>query len=110
MKALSTGALALATALSGSPATDAQTEQPAASHRYHAHHYYPPHHSVHHPYVAHGSVSAPIARMPGEPIESGPSETNQIFRPYAQPGEGDSNGLSSDPNDCNKGCIWGNPG
>ena len=31
-------------------------------------------------------------------------------RPYAHPGDGDNDGLSRDPDDCNKGCIDGNPG
>ena len=29
--------------------------------------------------------------------------------PY-QPGQGDTDGLSRNPEDCNKGCIGGNPG
>jgi hypothetical protein len=32
------------------------------------------------------------------------------FKPYAHPGDGDNDGLSRDPDDCNKGCIDGNPG
>jgi hypothetical protein len=31
-------------------------------------------------------------------------------KPYAHPGDGDDDGLSRDPDDCNKGCIDGNPG
>src|SRR3974390_3234066 len=31
-------------------------------------------------------------------------------KPYAHPGEGDDDGLSRDPDDCNKGCIDGSPG
>jgi hypothetical protein len=31
------------------------------------------------------------------------------LRPYP-PGEGDTDGLSRDPEDCDKGCIDGNPG
>src|SRR5258708_6237190 len=49
VKALSTGALALATALSGSPATDAQTEQATVHRHNHFRHYHPPHHTLHHP-------------------------------------------------------------
>ncbi|HVO32279.1 MAG TPA: hypothetical protein VMU17_00085 [Elusimicrobiota bacterium] len=30
-------------------------------------------------------------------------------RPYARVGEGDDDGLSRNPDDCNKGCIGGNP-
>jgi hypothetical protein len=35
-----------------------------------------------------------------------------MFKPYAAPGDGDGDGdgLSRDPDDCNKGCIGGNPG
>ena len=32
------------------------------------------------------------------------------FKPYAHPGDGANDGLSRDPDDCNKGCIDGNPG
>ena len=31
-------------------------------------------------------------------------------KPYAHPGDGDDDGLSRDPDDCNKGCIDGSPG
>jgi hypothetical protein len=31
------------------------------------------------------------------------------FKPFP-PGQGDSDGLSRDPDDCDKGCIGGNPG
>ena len=31
-------------------------------------------------------------------------------KPYAHPGDGDDDGLSRDPDDCNKGCIDGNSG
>jgi hypothetical protein len=30
--------------------------------------------------------------------------------PYLHTGDGDNDGLSRDPDDCNKGCIDGNPG
>lgn len=36
--------------------------------------------------------------------------TGAVVRPYAHPGDGDDDGLSRDPDDCNKGCIDGNPG
>ncbi len=100
MKTSTTIALAIATLLSASRAAYAQTEQPTAHHHYHADH--------HHHYVAQGPVPAPA--RPGEAIESAPPQTNQMFKPYAHPGEGDSDGLSRDPDDCNKGCIGGNPG
>jgi hypothetical protein len=34
----------------------------------------------------------------------------QSSQPYAHPGDGDNDGLSRDTDDCNKGCIDGNPG
>ncbi|HEX9170357.1 MAG TPA: hypothetical protein VF886_15775 [Roseiarcus sp.] len=95
---LSRVALAFVPFLSASLAAHAQTE-PTVHHRYHHHHY-----------VAHGAVPAPAAQRPGEAIGSEPPQTNQMFKPYARPGEGDNDGLSRDPDDCNKGCIGGNPG
>ena len=32
------------------------------------------------------------------------------FNPYARPGDGNNDGLSRDPNECNKGCIDGHSG
>jgi hypothetical protein len=46
-----------------------------------------------------------IARIPAEPA---PSFFPHIA-PYP-PGQGDTDGLSRNPDDCNKGCIGGNPG
>ncbi len=46
----------------------------------------------------------------GAAIEGAPSRPDQMFQPYAAPGDGDDNGLSRDPDDCMKGCIGGNPG
>jgi hypothetical protein len=106
VKTSTTIALAVASLLSGSLAASAQTEQP----NYHLHHYVGPHHTVHH-HFAHSSAPAPepTAQRPGVAIESAPPQTNQMFRPYAQPEEGDDDGLSRDPDDCMKGCIGGNP-
>ena len=102
MKTSATIALALATALSGSLAAYAQTEPTTVHHHDH-------HHPVHHHhYVA--RAAAPIPQRRGEPVESGPPQPNQMFKPYAHPGDGDDDGLSRDPDDCNKGCIGGNPG
>jgi hypothetical protein len=104
-------ALAFAIALSGSLAAYAQTEQPAVHHHNHVPHSYGPHHTVHHHAVAHNPAPIPestaAAQRPGEVANN--HQTNQMFKPYAQPGEGDSDGLSSDPDDCMKGCIGGNP-
>jgi hypothetical protein len=99
VKKSTTIALALATSLSGSLAAYAQTERPTVHH--HNHHQ---HHLARNPAPA----PAPIAQRPGE--ESAPPQTNQMFKPYARPGEGDDDGLSRDPDDCMKGCIGGNPG
>jgi hypothetical protein len=104
VKASTIMALPLATLLSGSLAAYAQTEQPTAHHRYQVNH--------HHHYTAHNPAPAPapIAQRPGEPVENAPpSAINQMFKPYAHPGEGDDDGLSRDPDDCMKGCIGGNP-
>ena len=106
VKRSTTFALALATVLSGSLAAYAQTEQPSVHHRYH--HHYPPHHTIHHHYVArkHTPGAPPIVQQ----RQAEPPVTNPMFQPYANPGEGDDNGLSRDPDDCMKGCIGGNPG
>jgi hypothetical protein len=93
-------ALAFATSLSGSLAAYGQTDQPTVHHLHHHHH----HPAAHNPTPA----PAPIAQRPGE--ESAPPQTNQMFKPYARPGEGDNDGLSRDQDDCMKGCIGGNPG
>jgi hypothetical protein len=95
VKTSTTIALALATSLSGSLAAYAQTERPTV------------HHDRRHHHLDH-TPPAPIAQRPGE--ESAPPQTNQLFKPYAHPGEGDNDGLSRDPDDCMKGCIGGNPG
>ena len=101
-------ALGFATALSGSLAAYAQTEPATVHHHTHVHHYYGPHHTVHHHFAAHAAPeSTAAAQRPGGGIES--PQTNQMFKPYAEPGEGDADGLSSDPDDCMKGCIGGNP-
>lgn len=66
-----------------------------------AHHPYR-HHPGHHPTQA----AEPRARSSAHhalPVEE------PAFRPF-RPGEGDTDGLSRDPDDCNMGCIGGNPG
>jgi hypothetical protein len=98
--------------LSSPLAAYAQTEQPMIHHHDHVRHYDGPHHIVHHHYGAHNPAPgpAPMAQRPGKPVESGPPQTNPMFKPYANPGDGDDDGLSRDPDDCNKGCVGGNPG
>ena len=104
VKAPITIALALAILLSGSLAAYAQTEQPSA-HR----HYY-------------GRITPP------SPCGAQPAPERRPHRSAAAakrlrmdlsqarcsshtliPDEGDSDGLSRDPDDCMKGCIGGNP-
>ena len=87
--------LILAVGLSGSAAATENTPQP---HR----------HSHHHKAQAATAqpVSPPVAPQPAQ--ASGSGILGSMFRPYAHPGEGDDDGLSRDPDDCNKGCIGGN--
>ncbi len=106
MKTSSTIALALATVLSGSLAAYAQTEQPTV-HHHAVHHHYAPHHSVHH-YVAHGPATTPATAAAAPAPQAAPFG---LALPHIAPypdNKGDGDGLSEDPNDCNKGCIDGN--
>jgi hypothetical protein len=102
VKTSTTTALALAMALSAPLAASAQTEPPTVHHHVHHHHR---HDVAHNPAPIPESTAA--AQRPGEVVES--PQPNQMFKPYAQPGEGDDDGLSRDPDDCMKGCIGGNP-
>ena len=50
-----------------------------------------------------GGPQAPTAATPAPAAgQSG------FFKPYPE-GQGDTDGLSRDPNDCDRGCIGGNP-
>jgi hypothetical protein len=99
-------ALAIATGLSGSVAAYAQSDQPTVHHHYH---HYP--HIHHHHYVAHNPAPA---IGPGPAVVTAPAPQATPFGlalPHIAPypdGRGDEDGLSEDPNDCNKGCIDGN--
>ena len=106
MRTSTTLALALAMALSGSLAAYAQTEQPALHHHYH---HYAPHHIVHHHYVAHGPAMAPapVVMAPQAPQAAPFGLALPHIAPYPD-NKGDEDGLSEDPDDCNKGCIDGN--
>ena len=53
-----------------------------------------------------GGLVAPAARAQAAPLL--PPFIPRIA-PYPD-GQGDEDGLSRDPSDCNKGCIGGNPG
>ena len=100
-------ALAFATLLSGSLAAYAQTEHPTAPHhRDHVHGLQGPHHTVHHRFVAHNPAPAPAATI-AAPQAAPFGLAFPHIAPYPD-GKGDEDGLSEDPNDCNKGCIDGN--
>jgi hypothetical protein len=107
VKISATIALALATALSGSLAAHAQTEQPPVHH--HHHHYYPPHHTVHHYHsMAHNPAVAPVPATAAPAPQAAPLGLSlPRIAPYPD-GRGDEDGLSEDGNDCNRGCIDGN--
>jgi hypothetical protein len=110
VKTSTTIALVIAALLSGSLAAYAQTEQPTPYHHYHVHHVQGPHPTVHHHFVAHNPAPAP------EPTPAAATAAPQaapfgLAWPHIAPypdGKGDEDGLSEDPNDCNKGCIDGN--
>lgn len=68
----------------------------------HASHHLHRHQPSHHPAQAVGHP----ARVSGH---RAPAVEEPAFRPF-RPGEGNSDGLSRDPDDCNMGCIGGNPG
>jgi hypothetical protein len=103
-------ALAFAASLAAPVAARAQSEEPTTPYHHQVHHFHGPHHAVHHRFVAPNPAPVSAAQQPGAAVESGPPQTNQMFKPYARPGEGDDDGLSRDPDDCMKGCIGGNPG
>jgi len=108
MKIQTLFALALAASLTTPLAALAQTAE-APLHHHQVHRFHGPHHTVHHRFTTHGQA-APVAQRPGEAVETPSPPANQMFKPYAHPGEGDDDGLSRDPDDCMKGCIGGNPG
>jgi len=67
------------------------------------------HHRHHGRHVTH-TAPAPTAEQRVPAAENGSLDRFQPFKPYAHPGDGDDDGLSRDPDECNKGCIDGNPG
>lgn len=79
------------------PAFAAPTEPP-----HHHHHYY-------HHHRRHAGARAPeTAEHPGPAtIFRAPAPEQPIIAPYP-PGQGDTDGLSQDPDDCNKGCVGAN--
>ena len=67
------------------------------------------HHRHHGRHVTH-TAPAPTSERRVPAAESGSVDRFQPFKPYAHPGDGDDDGLSRDPDECNRGCIDGNPG
>jgi hypothetical protein len=62
------------------------------------------HHERHH-------ATQPAPNRPAPAAQNGNLDTiRSPLKPYPHPGDGDNDGLSRDPDDCNKGCIDGNPG
>jgi hypothetical protein len=63
------------------------------------------HHHKHH----HAMEDAPHRVAHPAPAVAAPAAVTPGVKPYP-PGEGNTDGLSRDPEDCDKGCIGGNPG
>jgi len=56
-------------------------------------------------------ATQPATKRAVPAVQGSPQETiDRPFTPYPHTGDGDNDGLSRDPDDCNKGCIDGNPG
>jgi hypothetical protein len=87
--------LGLAVALTIVASAAAAVENPPVRHhRHHNHH-----------------TMQPATNPPAPAAQNGnPDTIRSPLRPYPHPGDGDNDGLSRDPDDCNKGCIGGNPG
>jgi hypothetical protein len=114
VKTSTTIAVALATLLPGPVVANAQTAEPTPYHHYRVHHFQGPHprHYVHHRFVAHNPAPAPApaaAVTAPAPAQAAPFG---LAWPHIAPypdNKGDEDGLSEDPNDCNKGCVEGTP-
>ncbi len=67
----------------------------------------------HHVYRHVHRTTGPVEMVPNAtalvPAPVSPQSWFTHIAPYP-PGQGDTDGLSRDINDCNKGCIGGNPG
>jgi hypothetical protein len=93
-------AFALAIAASSAAAQDAPASKNAPVAHHHRHHH----------------TARPAATRPVPAAQSGtlgpirPPIGPYLHGPYPHTGDGDNDGLSRDPDDCNKGCIDGNPG
>ncbi len=75
--------------------------EPAQHHRVYHH----VHHVYHHAHRA--VVPAPVAQNAPAPVAPGLPSFFPHIAPYPD-GKGDEDGLSENPDDCNKGCIGGN--
>jgi hypothetical protein len=100
-------ALALVASLGGLAAAQAQTAEPAPYHHDQAHRDQGPHHTVHH-HVAHNPTPAPAPAATTAPQAAPFGLALPHIAPYPN-NKGDEDGLSTDVNDCNKGCIGGAP-
>jgi hypothetical protein len=65
-------------------------------------------HRVHHP--AHRGAAIEPARPAAIAPPAAVAPAAPSFTPDGHSGEHGNDGLSRDPDDCNKGCIGGNPG
>jgi hypothetical protein len=104
-------ALAFAASLATSLAAYAQTAAPATPYHHQVHHFQGPHHAVHHRFVAHNPapVAAPATANTAPAPAAAPFGLSwPHIAPYPD-NKGDEDGLSEDQNDCNKGCIDGQP-
>lgn len=111
-------ALTIALALAGPLAAHAQatsetSQATAPLHHYHVHHFENGHHHVYHRFEHHpaaaAAIAAPVVAAPTPAVEAQPSALAfPHIAPYAN-GKGDEDGLSTNVDDCNKGCIDGNP-
>ena len=112
MKISALMALVLAGSLAGPIAAVAQRAEPAApNHDYKIHRHKGPYNTVHHHYVAHNPAppAAPVVVAPAPAPQAAPfGLAFPHIAPYPN-NKGDEDGLSEDPNDCNKGCIGGAP-
>jgi hypothetical protein len=100
-------ALVFATSLAAPVAAGAQTAEPAPYHHYQVHRHEGPHHVVRHRFVAHNP--APVAATAAPAPAALPFGLGLPKIAPLPNNKGDEDGLSTDVNDCNKGCIGGAP-
>ena len=98
-------AFALTFALSAASLSAALATEDGAPATHPIHH----HHRVHHRLPAVRDAVAPPVVVAQPPAAQALGLSWPRFAPYPD-NKGDEDGLSEDQNDCNKGCIDGNPG